>query len=90
MSIESQVEVRERLRGRCSLCQSWQIGQLPVCCDEEGRKGQRGRLKDPWQAGKRRRWRRRSLLEAVGASALVDGRSQRTLFWRGTISYLNR
>lgn len=85
MSTENQVEVRER--ARCSLYQSWQIGQLPVRCDEEGRKGQRGRLKDPWQAGKRRR---RSLLKAVRASALVAGRSQRTLFWRGTISYLNR
>ena len=81
MSTESQVEVRDRARGRCSLCQSWQIGQLPVRCGEEGRRGRRGQLKDPWQAGKARRKRRRSLLKAAGGSAPVDGRSQRTLFW---------
>ena len=90
VSTESQVEVRERARGRCSLCQSWQIDQLPVRCDEEGRRGRRGRLKDPWQAGKRRRKRRRTLRKSVGGNALVDGRSQRTLFWRWRISYLDR
>lgn len=42
VTIESQVKVRER--ARCSLCQSWQIGQLPVRCGEEGRRGRRGRL----------------------------------------------
>lgn len=89
MSIKSQVEVRERARGKCSLCQSWQIGQLPVRVDEEGRRGRRGRLKDPWQAGRRRRKRRRTLLKSVGGRALVDGRSQRTLFWRWRISYLD-
>lgn len=83
---ESQMKVRERAKGRCSLCQSWQIGQLPVCCDEEGRRGRRGRLKDPWQAGKRRG----SLLNVVGRSALVAGRSQRTLFWRWMLSYLRK
>lgn len=80
------MKVRERARGRCSLCQSWQIGQLPVRCDEEGRRGRRGRLKDPWQAGKRRRQRR----SPRQGSALVVGRSRRTLFWRWTISYLIR
>lgn len=81
---ESQMKVRERAKGRCSLCQSWQIGQFPVCCDEEGRRGRRGQLKDPWQAGKRRG----SLLKVVGRSALVAGMSHWTLFWRGMLSYL--
>lgn len=77
MTTKSQAKVRERARGRCSLCQSWQIGQLPVRCDEEGRRGRKGRLKDPWQAGKKR-----SLLKAAGGSALVAGTTQKTLFWR--------
>lgn len=76
MTIDTQEEVREMTRGSCSLCQSWQIGQLPVRCDEEGRKGRRGQLKDPLQAGRRRR----GLLRSEGGSALFDGRTQRTLF----------
>lgn len=86
MTTESQAKLRERARGRCSLCQSWQIGQLPVCSDEEGRRGRKGQLKGPWQAGKRRV----TLLKAAGGSALVAGTTRRTLFWRWMISYLQK
>lgn len=85
VTIQSQAKMRERAIGRSSLCQSWQIDQLPVRCGEEGRRGRRGRLKDPWQAGRRRR-----SLPWAGGSALVAGRTQRTLFWRWTISYLEK
>lgn len=85
-TIQSQAKMRERARGRSSLCQSWQIDQLPVRCGEEGRRGRRGRLKGPWQAGRRRR----SLPWAAGGSALVAGRTPRTLFWRWMISYLEK
>lgn len=88
VAIDIQVEVREMGRGSCSLCQSWQIHQLPVRCGEEGRRGRRGRLKDPLQAGRRRRKRRRSLLKSVAWSFLVDGRSRRTPFDWWMISYL--
>lgn len=90
VTIDIQVEVREMVRGRCSLCQSWQIRQLPVRCGEEGRRGRRGRLKDPLQAGRKRRKRRRSLPKSVGRSSLCDGRSPRTLFYGWMISYLIR
>lgn len=86
MANESQAKGREKARGRCSLCQSWQIGQLPVRCDEEGRRGRKGRLKGPWQAGKRRT----SRLKAAGGNALVAGKSPRTLSWRWMTSYLKR
>lgn len=76
--MDIQEEVREMVRGRCSLCQSWQIDQRPACCDEEGRRGRRGQLKDPWQAGRRRRKRRRSRPRSEG-NVLVAGRSRRTL-----------